>query len=264
MQDELGLNWYSYGYRNYDPAIARWTTMDPLLNDLKFTFDDNNVDEDDEEEVYEALVTKLETGEGIFNTDNLNPYGYGYNNPISFDDPDGRCPVCVLVVAAFLYSEFANAPTGNAETDKRNYENAKPLKTLASGAVLAGGARTILNSVKNKAVEKTTEKSSDKKVPNPNGKNGGEAHQKTIDKQEAKMKKEGFTETKREVKVNTPNGEKSKRYIDLEGKNPKTGEVRQIQVGKQNKNGTPVARERRAIDDIKEATGVKPVFVPYN
>jgi hypothetical protein len=91
-----------------------------------------------------------------------------------------------------------------------------------------------------------------------------EAHQKTIDQQEAKLKKDGFTETRREVKVNTPNGEKSKRYIDLEGKNPKTGEVKQIQVGKQNKNGTPVARERRAINDIKTATGKKPDFVPYN
>jgi hypothetical protein len=31
--------------------------MDPLLNDLKFTFDDSNVDEDDEDEVYQALIT---------------------------------------------------------------------------------------------------------------------------------------------------------------------------------------------------------------
>jgi len=199
--------------------------MDPLLNDLKFTFDNNDVNQDDDEEIYEALITKLENGDGVFNPDNLNPYGYGYNDPISFDDPDGRCPICVFVVAAFLYSEFANAPTGNAKKDASDYNNAKPLKTLASGAVLTGGAKKIVSAVKDEAIEKITEKTTEKKAPNPNGKNGGVAHQKTIDREEAKMKDEGFTETRREVKVNTPKGEKSKRYIDLEGKNPKTGET---------------------------------------
>lgn len=96
--------------------------MDPLLNDLDFAFDDSQVDEDDEDEVYEAIVIKLETGDGIYNTDNLNPYGYGYNNPVSFDDPDGRCPSCVwgfIAGAAVDYgmqvvSNYAEGKTGSA------------------------------------------------------------------------------------------------------------------------------------------------------
>jgi|GEM_PF-2927880 len=30
FQDELGLNLYDYGFRNYDPALGRWMNMDPL------------------------------------------------------------------------------------------------------------------------------------------------------------------------------------------------------------------------------------------
>ena len=51
-----GLNWYDYGARHYDPAIARWTTQDPLA------------------EKYYSLT----------------PYGYCAGNPIMYMEPDGR------------------------------------------------------------------------------------------------------------------------------------------------------------------------------
>jgi hypothetical protein len=37
-----------------------------------------------------------------------------------------------------------------------------------------------------------------------------------------------------------------------------------VQIGKQNLSGTPVAREVQALDDIEAATGIRPIFVPYN
>jgi RHS repeat-associated protein len=98
LQDELGLNVYDYGWRNYMPDIGRWMQTDPLLNDLNFAFDDSQVDEDDDEEVLEAILTKAEVGDGIFNTNNLNPYTYGYNSPVVYDDPDGKCPTCITAL----------------------------------------------------------------------------------------------------------------------------------------------------------------------
>jgi len=55
FQDELGLNMYDYGARNYDPAIGRWMNIDPLA------------------EIYYSN----------------NSFMYCNNNPILYIDPNG-------------------------------------------------------------------------------------------------------------------------------------------------------------------------------
>ncbi|WP_115968427.1 DUF6443 domain-containing protein [Chryseobacterium pennae] len=102
------------------------------------------------------------------------------------------------------------------------------------------------------------------KVPNPYGKTGGPAHKAAVKEAEEELKDAGFTSIKKEVMVRTPDGTKTKRFVDVEGTNPTTGEVKQIQVGKQTQKGKPISRERKALDDIEGATGVRPEFKPYN
>jgi RHS repeat-associated protein len=61
-QDELGLNFYDYGARNYDPAIGRWMNIDLLAE--KFN--------------------------------SMSPYVYGLNDPANVIDPDGMDGIRVV------------------------------------------------------------------------------------------------------------------------------------------------------------------------
>lgn len=78
------------------------------------------------------------------------------------------------------------------------------------------------------------------------------------------FKKRGLDPVK-EHRVPTPGGKKGHRDVDVVGVEPRTGKVVEMhQVGKQNKNGSPVKRERDAMDDVEGAEGMRPEFHPYD
>jgi len=60
LQPDEGLNWYNFNARFYMPDLGRFTSIDPLAE-------------------YTA---------------NWTPYRFGFNNPISFNDPSGLCEWC--------------------------------------------------------------------------------------------------------------------------------------------------------------------------
>jgi RHS repeat-associated protein len=94
---------------------------------------------------------------------------------------------------------------------------------------------------------------------NPWGKLGGPAHRQTVQKLSEILRNEGY-DVQTEVKVPTPMGAKQTRYVDVVGVKKDTGETKMYQVGDRNKDGQPVVREKSALDDIEQATGVRPQF----
>jgi hypothetical protein len=93
------------------------------------------------------------------------------------------------------------------------------------------------------------------------GKLGGPEHRAGVARVAKSLEESGF-KVKTELRIETQNGAKSARWVDVYGN--RNGEIRMYQIGRQNVNGTPVAREVQALDDIEGATGIRPTFLPYN
>ncbi len=98
----------------------------------------------------------------------------------------------------------------------------------------------------------------EKKIPNPFGRKGCEAHQQKIAEVMDKMEKKGLI-AKDEVRIDCENGQK--RYAA--GTNLEGELVEIVQVGVTTKNGKPVSREQKAIDEIEQATGIEVTFISY-
>ena len=129
---------------------------------------------------------------------------------------------------------------------------ATPKLAKAAGTI-ADAAKAAADAVGNAA----------KKVPNPNGRKGGLAHQDKVNDIAKDIKDRGL-KPKAEYHVKTPGGKKSNRFVDVVGLDHKNNVVEMHQVGVQTKKELPVKRERDALDDIEGASGIRPEFHPYN
>lgn len=246
---------YDYGYRFYDPQIGRFHSIDRLAE--KFSY--------------------------------MTPYQYASNNPVTLIELDGlegvtpetpeeetngtseREEYAKYEAEHGLEEIEPEGPPPTVEETEEFLESSKetPAQAFArffqtnSGSSQSGNSSSQTMNLLKHVLEGTTEKSDVTKIPNPNGSKGGQLHQDKIKAVEKDMQSRGL-KTEKEVVVKTPQGEKNHRKVDVVGTHPKTGKKEMVNVGKQNKNKTPVKRERKAQEDVKKATDDDVKFVPYN
>lgn len=179
----------------------------------------------------------------------INQYSYCDNSPAAHKDPNGLSP---------------DADQKNDEYDLDVFP-----RELGGGCGCSYGIQASGNSGNNadyrysgsSGYSYSSGYSGTSTSHNPYGKLGSPEHQEMI-KSLANQVDQSIFDVKYEVRIPT-NGYKAIRYADFAVYAKGTGDVLYVvQVGIMNKNGTPVSREQKAIDDLVNQ-GLIVVFVPY-
>jgi len=186
-------------------------------------------------------------------------YAYVGNDPLDRTDPTGNVGEATAA-GCLIAAEVGCVPGAivGALVDAAIF--------VGSAAAVAYGAHVIISNSSDKPAADAPKDGEKKDPPNPNGSRGGEEHQDKIKERIGELVDQGHTHVaggdKPEETVDTPGGNKESRRPDITTGDP-NGKPYRENVGRQNQDGTAVSRERRALEDIRNATG-QCAFTPYN
>ncbi|MFG6488772.1 RHS repeat domain-containing protein [Roseateles sp. BYS78W] len=171
--------------------------------------------------------------------DDMDLYTYTGDDPINKTDPSGLCIEDFCIAETIFVSRVV-------------YGTYRAYKTYRAAQTIAKIIATNESSTQSNEQEKSA-------PPNPNGSKGGPEHQEKVAERAKVLRDEGHTienggGVKPEEIVQTPGGDKASRRPDITTTGP-DGKPYRENIGRANKNGEPIARERRAQNDIKGATG---------
>jgi len=290
--DGTGLETYETQLRTLDPQVGRWWQVDPKIdqgyenvspyssmNDGPIRYNDPLGDEGGaccgtlmnflklvvyqsiymatpsprvKETARQVIISGGSTVNGMLNTLTANAWPTNPAGTLGFSAETN--PWATLL--GQLAGAFTPSPTHSGPD--------MTLSTAGSGEAIAPSGVDLAPTLPSTRVDaSSTVASNTKKVPNPGGRGGSQEHKDMVMNMQQFLKSQGFDVFRTEVHVPTPGGNKPYRFVDLQATNRTTGEVRWIQVGVQNKGGSAVAREQRALNDLQKELKMEVFFQAY-